>query len=54
MVFSQSIVTAVDYDFYSSNDILFYDPTDADCVSGGAANLVGIDNIEKVLRFYVG
>ena len=43
--------------FYSSNDILFYDPNASGCIvsgTGGGKNLVGNDNIEKALRYFVG
>lgn len=48
---------AIDRDFYSSNDILFSDPDATSCVSstsGGAVGLVGDDNYEKGLRYFVG
>lgn len=47
-------VFAIDYDFYTSNDILYYDPT---CITSGGSGdgvLVGSDNAEKILRFLVG
>jgi len=46
-------VFAIDESFYSGNDILFYDPRCA--VDGtGTSNLVGNDNLEKILRYFVG
>lgn len=48
-------VIAADTAFFSRNDILFYDPES--CVAGGnggSGALVGNDNLEKILRFYVG
>lgn len=45
---------AIDKEFFSGNDILFYDP-DLCVVSGtGTSNLVGNDNLEKILRYFVG
>lgn len=43
-------------DFYSSNNILFYDANScsADGNSSGSGSLVGADNIEKILRYFVG
>ena len=41
-------------DFYSNNNILFYNSKSVDCYSGGAISLVGNDNLEKILRYYVG
>jgi len=49
-------VLAVDETFYSLNDILFYDP-EACSVGGGeggSSELTGNDNLEKILRYYVG
>jgi hypothetical protein len=40
--------------FYSSNDILFYDADAKGCVGNGNGPLVGNDNVEKILRYYVG
>ena len=48
-------VFAIDEGFYSNNDILFYNPNT--CVVGqgeGTSSLVGNDNLEKILRYYVG
>jgi len=48
-------VFASDQTFYSLNDILFYDPDS--CAVGsseGTGVLVGNDNLEKILRYYVG
>ena len=46
-----------DYTFFSLNDILFYDPSacsaDGSDSGGGAEGLVGNDNLEKALRYYV-
>jgi len=42
-------------DFYSQNDILFYDPSDstnAGCPNTGDTALTGNDNLEKILRYY--
>lgn len=51
--FIPSKVFGVDYGFYAANDILYYDPNA--CNSGsGDGNLIGNDNIEKGLRFFVG
>lgn len=50
-----SRVLAFDNDyFYNTNDILFYDSEYVDCYSGGSISLVGNDNLEKILRYYVG
>lgn len=41
--------------FYNSNTIMFYDPYS--CTAGaneGTSELVGNDNLEKILRYYVG
>lgn len=50
--FLPSKVFGVDYGFYAANDILYYDPTA--CSSDGGGSLVGNDNLEKILRYYVG
>lgn len=48
-------VFATDRGFYSANDILFYDPDSCSVGGGEGTNvLVGNDNIEKVLRYFVG
>lgn len=47
-------VLAIDYDFYASNDILYYDPTCAVSGGSGGGALIGNDNAEKILRFLVG
>ncbi len=48
------VLAIPDLDYYSSNDILFYDP-DASCgapsTEGGVASLVGNTNAEKVWNF---
>lgn len=47
---------AMDKTFFSQNDILFYDPEASACPgqSGGAITaLVGNDNTEKILRYFV-
>ncbi len=44
-------VMAYDNAFYSSNDILFYDSKATSCIDGP---LVGNDNLEKILRYYIG
>lgn len=41
-------------EFYSSNDILFYDGNASNCLAGGSTILIGNDNLEKILRYYVG
>lgn len=43
-------------DFYSSNNILFYDANScsANGNNSGSNSLVGTDNIEKILRYFVG
>jgi hypothetical protein len=48
------VLAIPDLDYYSGNDILFYDP-DASCgTSGsGSANLVGNSNAEKIWNFLV-
>lgn len=46
-------VLAVDLNFYSSNDILYFNPDCASTGSGGSSNLIGSDNAEKILRFIV-
>jgi hypothetical protein len=48
---------AIDTGFYSSNDVLFYNPDDTGCAVGGGegtVNLTGNDNLEKILRYLVG
>lgn len=48
---------AIDTGFYSSNDVLFYNPDDTGCAVGGGEgtfNLTGNDNLEKILRYLVG
>ena len=50
-------VFAIDTSFYSSNDVLFYNPDDTGCAVGGGegtVNLTGNDNLEKILRYLVG
>lgn len=44
---------AIDMNFYSSNDILYYNP-DTCKTSGDSSALSGNDNAEKILRFLVG
>lgn len=46
-------VLAVDLNFYSSNDILYFNPDCASTGSGGSSTLIGSDNAEKILRFLV-
>ncbi len=56
MVSSQVVDTAraaFDEDFYSGNNILFYDPTCASQVSEGYISLSGKDNLEKILQFFM-
>ena len=53
---SSSNTYAMDRTFYSQNDILFFDPEASACPgqSGGATTaLVGNDNTEKILRYFV-
>jgi len=42
-----------DYDFYSLNDILFYDPCDNTCstAAGTVSTLTGADNREKIFNY---
>lgn len=47
-------VYALEKDFYSSNDILFYDPNATVCAQGGTISLVGNDNIQKGFNYFVG
>lgn len=45
-----------DYDFYSANEVLYYDPCTVICAPGSSTTggaLVGNDNLEKILRYYV-
>jgi hypothetical protein len=42
---------AIDESFYSSNDILFYDPRCDTGVAQGLISLQGKDNLEKILKF---
>lgn len=54
LVFSPQIVAAYDVDFYSSNDILFYNPDDdSGCYSPSNTTIADGENIEIVLRFLV-
>ena len=54
LVFSPQIALAYDVDFYSANDILFYNPDDAsDCYSPSSTDIADGKNIETVLRFFV-
>ena len=48
-----SKVFAIDQGFYNSNDIIYYNP---ECPSSGGTSgaLIGNDNLEKILRYYVG
>ena len=49
-------VFAVDTDFYSSNDILFYNPTDAGCagyISTGTADLIKNDNLQQIFQLLI-
>lgn len=46
---------ASDKDFYSANNILFYDPDSCPVGGGeGTSTLVGNDNVEKTLRYFIG
>lgn len=49
-------VDAFDEQFYSSNNILFYDPRAGDCSATQSADsvLVGGDNLEKIFNFFTG
>lgn len=50
-----SQVLATDHDFFSANDILFFDPDSCPVGKGeGTGTLVGNDNVEKTLRYFVG
>ena len=52
---SQAMAQGVVNPFYSSNDILYYDPNACEVgVNEGTTALVGNDNLEKILRYYVG
>jgi len=43
-----------DEPFYSTNDILFYDPRcDVGTTQGEVISLIGNDNIEKIMRFFI-
>jgi len=54
LVFSPQIALAYDVDFYSANDILFYNPDDAsDCYSPSSTDIADGKNIETVLRFFI-
>lgn len=56
LISSQVVDTAraaFDEDFYSGNNILFYDPTCASQVSDGYISLSGKDNLEKILQFFM-
>lgn len=49
---TNSTVYAIDEQFYSGNDILFYDPTTG-CAENSGASLVGGDNTAKAFNFFV-
>ncbi|MEI7539769.1 MAG: phage tail tip lysozyme [Candidatus Saccharibacteria bacterium] len=54
LVIISTPISVMAYDnnpFYNSNDILFYNSSDANCINGP---LVGNDNLEKILRYYIG
>jgi hypothetical protein len=42
-----------DESFYSSNDILFFDPRCDTGVAEGLISLTGKDNLEKILKFFI-
>lgn len=46
-------VLAYDADFYSANDILFYDDRDSNCYSANNSTVADGKNIETVLRFFI-
>ena len=52
------LMASAEYDeqFFSGNDILFYNPEDKGCdtLGTGTVDLVGNDNQEKVLRYFIG
>lgn len=46
---------AIDTEFFSKNDIFFWDPNDCQAgTSGGTASLVGNENAEKIWNYLVG
>ncbi len=51
---SPSVLAQGQTDFYSSNDILFYDPNSCSTTPNASSSLVGNDNLEKILRYFVG
>jgi Phage tail lysozyme/Peptidase_C39 like family len=53
--FGSARAFATDTTFFSGNNILFYDPESCVVGSGeGTSALVGNDNLEKILRYFVG
>jgi hypothetical protein len=53
--FQQTAAYAFDTDFYSGNDILYYDPNATACTNSGATTtaLIGNDNEEKIFNFLI-
>jgi hypothetical protein len=50
----QTIAYAIDVDFYSRNDILYYDPTSCTVTNqSGDIAVVGNDNAEKIFKFLI-
>lgn len=51
----QTTAFAFDTDFYSGNDILYYDPDATACTNSGATTtaLIGNDNEEKIFNFLI-
>lgn len=50
----QTIAYAIDVDFYSRNDILYYDPTSCTVTNqSGDIAIVGNDNAEKIFKFLI-
>jgi hypothetical protein len=53
LVHVASAAPGVDESFYSSNDILFYDPRCETGVAQGLISLQGKDKVEKILKFFM-
>jgi predicted double-glycine peptidase len=46
-------ILALDREFYSGNDILYYDPNAVECTTATSGPLVGNDNAEIIYKYFV-